>query len=175
VARPDPGRSSGLHGALTERRGWHVGDWSALGWVETALKAGAIGVGIAALLTATGRPIDWAGGPRLAQAIILAALSLGLVAATADRLAEREAIAMAFVLFNNVGHWCMTVAVARDPDVGGFLIAFSALMLAGDLVKIGWLARSGYRVRDLSPAVPFVLTGAYAAGYLALILIQAIG
>ena len=94
------------------------------------------------------------------------------MAAIAERLAEREGIAMAFVLLNSVGHWCMTVAVARDPDVGGLLIAFSALMLAGDLVKIAWLARSGYRVRDLSPAVPFALTGVYAAGYAALILIE---
>lgn len=101
-------------------------------------------------------------------------LSLGLLAAIADRLMERESIAMAFVLFNNVGHWCMTIAVARDPDVGGFLIAFSALMLAGDLVKLVWLARSGYRVRDLSPAIPFVLTGFYAVAYVALILLEVV-
>jgi hypothetical protein len=132
-----------------------------------------MGVGIAALLTASARPIDAAEGARLAQEILLAVLSLGLLAAIADRLVEREGIAMAFVLLNNVGHWCMTVAVARDPDVGGYLVAFAALMLAGDLVKLAWLARTGYRVRDLSPAVPFVLTGVYVAGYLALILLEA--
>jgi hypothetical protein len=159
---------------VTERREWHVGDWSPLGWIETGLKAGAILVGIAALLTAAERPIHAAGGARLAQEIILAVMSLGLLAAIADRLVEREAVAMVFVLFNNVGHWCMTIAVARDPDVGGYLLAFAGLMLAGDLVKLVWLARSGYRVRDLSPAVPFVLTGLYAAGYVALIALEAV-
>ena len=80
---------------------------------------------------------------------------------------------MAFVLLNNAGHWCMTIAVGRDPDVGGELVAFSSLMLAGDLVKLAWLARTGYRVRDLPPAVPFALTGLYAAGYVALLVLEA--
>jgi hypothetical protein len=172
--RPGAGRALRLHRALTGRRPWRVADPGPLGWAETALKAGAIGVGIAALLAATARPIDAAEGARLAQEIVLAVLSLGLLAAIADRLVEREGIAMAFVLLNDAGHWCMTVAVARDPEVGAYLVAFSALMLAGDLVKLVWLARTGYRVRDLSPAVPFVLTGLYAAGYVALLLLEAV-
>ena len=45
-------------------------------------------------------------------------------------------------------------------------------MPAGDLVKPGFLARMGYRVRDLPRAVPLALTGAYAAGYAVLILIE---
>jgi hypothetical protein len=172
--RPRAGRAPGLGDALTGRRPWHVADPGPLGWVETALKAGAIGVGIAALLTATARPIDAAEGARLAQEIVLALLSLGLLAAIADRLVEREGIAMAFVLLNNAGHWCMTIAVARDPDVGGYLVAFSSLMLGGDLVKLVWLVRTGYRVRDLSPAVPFALTGFYVAGYVALLVLEAL-
>jgi hypothetical protein len=126
------------------------------------------------LLTAADRPIDAAAGARLAQEIILAILSLGLTAAIVDRLFEREAIAMAFVLLNAAGHWCMTIAVARDPRVGGYLVAFAALMLAGDLVKLVWLATSGYRVRDLPRAVPIALTGLYAAAYIALLALEAI-
>lgn len=36
-------------------RPWRVGDWDGLGWTETVLKVGGVGVGIAALLTALGR------------------------------------------------------------------------------------------------------------------------
>jgi len=43
-------------------------------------------------------------GVRLVQWIVLAILSLGLVAAIFDRLAGREIVAMAFVLLNNLGH-----------------------------------------------------------------------
>jgi hypothetical protein len=105
--------------------------------------------------------------------ILLGVLSLGLLAAVADRLLEREVIGMAFIPLMLAGHVAMTVALARDGDLGGYVFAFGGLMLAGDLVKLVFLATSGFRVRDLPPAVPFALTGAYAAGYAALLLMQA--
>jgi hypothetical protein len=72
-----------------------------------------------------------------------------------------------------VGHVCMTIALARDDGLGGALITFSALMLVGDLVKLAFLATTGFRVRDLPPAAVYGLTGAYAAGYTALLVMQA--
>jgi hypothetical protein len=152
---------------------WRVGEWGPLGWLETALKAGGVGVGVAALLTALERPVDGPEGLRLAQVILLGVLSAGLVAAIADRVVEREVIGMAFIPLMLAGHVCMTVALARDGDLGGFVVAFGALMLAGDLVKLAFLATSGFRVRDLPRAAVFGLTGAYAAGYAALLLMQA--
>lgn len=153
-------------------RSWHVGSWPALAWAETALKALGIGVGVAALLTALDAPVDGAGGPRLAAVVILAVLSLGLVAAIADRVAEREVVGVVFILAMNAGHWCMTVALARD-EVAGFLVAFAALMLAGDLVKLAFLARSGFTVRAVPRAVVYGLTASYAVAYAALILLGA--
>ena len=69
-----------------------------------------------------------------------------------------------FILAMNVGHWCMTVALARD-DVAGFLVAFAALMLAGDLVKLAFLARTGFTVRTVPRGVVYGLTASYAVGY----------
>ena len=152
---------------------WRVGDWGPLGWVETILKAVGVGVGVAALLTALGRGADGASGLRLAQVILLGVLSAGLVAAVADRLAERELVGIVFIPAMVAGHVCMTVALARDPDLGGFLVAFCGLMLAGDLVKLAFLATSGFRVRDLPRAAVIGLTGAYATGYAALLIMQA--
>jgi hypothetical protein len=150
-----------------------VGEWGPLGWTESVLKGVGAGVGIAAALSALGTPADGPSGLRLAQVVVLAILTLGLVAAVADRLLEREVIGMAFIPLMLAGHVGMTVALARDPGADTALVAFAALMLAGDLVKLVFLATSGFRVRDLPRAAVFGLTGAYAAGYAALLLMQA--
>ena len=150
---------------------WHVGDWGPLGWAETALKSAGVLVGIAALLTALGREPDGAGGARLAAVAILGVMSLGLVAGIADRWIGREAVGFAFILAMVAGHVAMTVALARDGGLDGFLAAFAALMLAGDLVKLAFLRTTGFRVRDIPPVAVYGLTSAYAAGYVALLLI----
>jgi MFS superfamily sulfate permease-like transporter len=150
---------------------WHVGDWGLLGWTETALKGAGALVGIGALLAALDRGPDAASGARLAGVVVLAVLSLGLVAGIADRLREREAVGFAFILAMVAGHLAMTVALARDESAGGALAAFAALMLAGDLVKLVFLRRTGFRVRAVPPAAVYGLTAAYAAGYVALLLI----
>jgi len=165
-----------VRGPLSEApaaRSWHVGEWSGLAWLETTLKVAGIAVGIAALMTALDHPADGASGVRLAGTIILAVLSLGLVAAIADRVADREVVGVVFILGMNVGHWAMTVALARDPDIGGLLLAFAGLMLAGDLVKLAFLATSDFTVRSVPPAVVYGLTSVYAVGYVVLIVIAA--
>ena len=150
---------------------WHVGDWGPLGWAETALKSAGVLVGIAALLTALDGDRDGASGARLAAVVILAVMSAGLVAGIADRLASREAVGFAFILAMVAGHVAMTVALARDGDLGGVLAAFAALMLAGDLVKLVFLRTTGFRVRSVPPAAVYGLTATYAVGYVALLLI----
>lgn len=151
---------------------WHVGDWGPLGWLETVLKVAGIGVGVAALISATGRSADGPEGARLAEVIVLGLLALGLVAAIADRYADREIVGMVFILGMNVGHIAMLIALARDADVGGFLVAFALLMLAGDLVKLVFLATTGFTVRSVPRAAVYGLVGTYAVGYAALILIE---
>ena len=155
-------------------RGWRAANWGPLGWTETVLKLGGVAVGVAALLVTLGEAADGPSGARLAQVIILGLLSVGLVAAIADRIADREIVGVVFVLAMNLGHWCMTVALARDGDLGGYVVAFSALMLAGDLVKLVFLRSTGFRVRDISPSVVYGLTGIYVLGYAALLLLQVI-
>lgn len=154
------------------RAGWRVGPWPALAWLETTLKLGGVGVGVAALVAA---PRDGAHGEaRLAQALVLGALALGLLAAIADRVAEREVVGVAFILLSNVGHGCMLAAVALG-DVDAHLLAFALLMLAGEAAKLAFLRRSGFRVRDVSPAVVYGLTAGYALGYVALAGLAAAG
>ena len=150
---------------------WHIGDWGPLAWAETALKTAGILVGIAALLTASDHEPDGASGARLAAVVILAVLSLGLVAGILDRLAGRELVGFLFILGMVAGHVAMTVALARDGGLEGYLAAFAALMLAGDLVKLVFLRTTGFRARDVPPAVVYGLTSSYAVAYVALLVI----
>lgn len=148
-----------------------MGQWGGLGWLETALKLGGVGVGVAALVRAVGHPADAPAGGRLAEVVILAVLCLGLLAAIADRLWEREIVGVVFILAMNAGHIAMLAALLRDPDTGALLAAFAALMLAGDLVKLVFLATTGFAPRSAPRAVAYGVVGAYVAGYVALILI----
>lgn len=153
--------------------GWHVAKWSQLAWLETILKAGALAIGSAALISALGQGV-WAlpGGLRLAQMIVLGILALGLLAAIADRLRGREIVAMIFVVFNNLGHWGMLIALAARSGPGAALAAFAALMLAGDLVKLVFLKTSGFTVPNTPRAVLYGLTGVYVAGYALILLLE---
>lgn len=103
--------------------------------------------------------------------IVLALLCLGLLAAIADRYAEREVIGMAFVIGMNAGHLAMLAALLRYGGLDDALLAFALLMLAGDLVKLVFLATTGFRVRSVPPAAVYGLTGAYAVGYVVLAVI----
>lgn len=151
------------------RTAWHVGEWGRLGWLETALKTGGVGVGIASLIAAAGHSGDGPGGARLAQVIVLAVLCLGLLAAIADRFADREIVGMAFIVAMNAGHLAMLGALLRYGGLDGALVAFACLMLAGDLVKLVFLRTTGFTVRSVPPVAVYGLTGTYVVGYLALI------
>ncbi len=157
----------------TDSKRWHVAAWPPLAWLETAIKLVALGLGIAAFIDAAGTgAFELPGGARLAQVVLLAILSLGLLAAIGDRLIEREVIAMAFVLVNNAGHWGMLGALLLG-DNGHGVALFAALMLAGDLVKLLFIAlHTDFTVRDLPRTVLYALTGVYVGGYALLLLLE---
>jgi hypothetical protein len=153
-------------------RGWHVGKWGPLGWAETVLKSAGVIVGIGALVAVRGAEADWAPGWRLAQVVVLGLLCVGLVAAIADRLAERELVGIVFIVAMTVGHLCMTLALARADDLGLYLVAFCVLMIAGDLIKLVFLRTTGFRVRDIDPAVVHGLVITYLVGYAVVLALQ---
>jgi hypothetical protein len=160
-------------GTPASTKKWYVGDWPPLAWAETILKLIAIVFGIVALVQAiSAGAFALPSGPRLAQFLILAFLSLGLLVAIFDRLAEREIVAMVFVILNNLGHWGMVVALATRPGPGWLLVAFAGLMLLGDLVKLSFLRVHDFSVRDTPRAVLYGLTSVYVVGYLAILLLE---
>ncbi len=157
----------------TTGKTWHVASWPLLAWLETGVKLVALALGIVALVQAlAGGALALPDGVRLAQLLILAFLSLGLVVAVFDRLAEREIVAMVFVLLNNLGHWGLVVALANKAGPGWLLPAFAGLMLLGDLVKLAFLRVHDFSVRDRPQAVLYGLTSAYVVGYLVILLLE---
>ena len=155
-------------------QGWHIARWPALAWLETAIKLVAIAVGVAAFVTAlsSGGALALPGGRRLVQLIVLALLALGLLAAIYDRWLEREIVAMAFVLVNNLGHWGMTLALTSDTLSSGYLVAFCALMLIGVVIKLVFLRVHAFQVRDIPRTVLFGLTSVYVVGYGVILLLE---
>lgn len=157
----------------TPAKSWHVAEWPPLAWLETIIKLAAIVVGLIALAQAlSSGTFGLPGGIRLAQLVVLTVLALGLLAAILDRIIGREIVAMAFVILNNLGHWGMVVALAFSPGPGVLLVAYAALMLVGDLVKLVFLKVHDFSVRDLPKTTLYGLTGFYVLGYVALLLLE---
>ena len=154
------------------RPAWHLGDWGPLGLLETLIKAIAFIAAYAALAEGWGGSFGLPSGAGLAQLALLGVAELGLLAAIGDRLVEREISAMMFVVFNNLAHLAMIGALLFDPGPEGLLVAFATLMAAGDMVKLGWLASSGFTVREVPPALVQGLTAAYVAVYLAVLVLE---
>src|SRR6185437_1930417 len=97
--------------AATEQRAWHVGTYEPLAWAETAVKAAACVVAYVALVQARERTLHAPDGIHSAEIGLLGIAELGLLFAIGDRLIERELIALAFVVFNNVAHLGMLYAL----------------------------------------------------------------
>jgi uncharacterized membrane protein YkgB len=157
-----------------ETREWHVAEWSPLAWLETGIKAIALMLGIVAAVRAlVGGGLAFPSGFRLAQLIVQGLLSLGLIAAIFDRLAEREIVAMVFVIINSVGHWGMLLALASQVGPDRLLLGFAGLMLLGDLVKLGFLmTHPEFTVRDTPRAALYGLTLFYVVGYVLILIFE---
>jgi hypothetical protein len=149
---------------------WHVGDYGPLGWAETAVKAAAFVCAYIAFAHALDRSLHSPAGIRIAELVLIGVAELGLLAAIGERLIEREAVAMGFVVFNNAAHAGMLYALFAVPGPGGLVSLFCGLMLAGEAIKLVWLRTSDFRVREIAPLVVQGLVAAYAVVYLVALL-----
>ncbi len=151
---------------------WHIAKWSSLAWLETIIKSIAILIGIAALVNALSNgTFELPSGVQLAQSVVLGILSLGLVAAIFDRLSRRDIVSMVFVIFNNLGHWGMLIALAFIPGPAALLVYFSVLMLVGDLVKLASFKMDKFSLSGVSSTTLYGLTGFYVVGYAILLML----
>ncbi|MDH3684379.1 MAG: hypothetical protein OEV40_31040 [Acidimicrobiia bacterium] len=150
------------------QRGWHTADWGPWGWAETVIKligiVVAVGAAIddgAASIPDTHRLSYW----------LLFAVAVGYIGSIADRLADREVIAMGFLAATLLGHWSIVYAMGRADWPSTPVRVFAGLMVLGDLIKLGYFATTKTQVRGIPWPVPFALTGilviSYAAAFIA--------
>lgn len=158
---------------MTQTKTWHIAKWPPLAWLETVIKLMALGIGVGTAVSSLTNPtFSLPTGAGLIQFILLIILSLGLVAAIFDRLADREIIAMGFVVLNNLGHWGMVLALATTASLGNAVWLFAGLLLLGDLVKIWFIKATNFTVRDYPQRTLYILTGFYVVGYALILLLE---
>jgi hypothetical protein len=150
----------------TAERSWHIGDYHPLAWAETAVKGMAFLVAYAAFAHALDRSLHSPSGVRIAELVLLGVAELGLLVAIADRVLDRELIALAFVVLNNAAHAGMLYALLAVPGPGELISLFCGLMLAGELLKLRWLHEARPSLPQLSVMAAQAFVVAYAAIYL---------
>jgi hypothetical protein len=152
-------------------RAWHVGEYGALGWAETALKAAAFVCAYVAFVQALGRSLHSPNGIHIVELALIGVAELGLLAAIGDRLIERETVAMVFACLNNLAHLGVLYALLAVPGPGGLVSLFCGLMLAGEAVKLVWLEAEHVTMRGLSTLALQALVGGYALIYSAALVV----
>lgn len=155
-----------------ESKKWYFGNWQVLGWVESGLKIFAFMFAYLLVYNALSfGNLAIPHGKTLIVWIIQLILSLGLLAAIFDRYKIKEIFAMIFVIFNNLAHWGIVIAIANPANLSIDLILFYGLMLLGDFVKLIFLKTSGFKIEGVPQIALYGLTGIFIAGYLTNLLI----
>ena len=143
--------------------GWHTADWGPWGWAETMVKLLAIVVGVSAAIGGGAAAVP--GDHRLTYWLLLV-VAVGYVGSIFDRLADKEIIAMGFVVLTLVGHWSVVYAMGGAEFPSSSVRLFAGLMLVGDLIKLGFFATTRSSVRGIPWTIPFAMTSALCLCYL---------
>lgn len=145
-----------------DQKQWYFGNWTGLGWLETGLKLAGHAIAFYALTQ-----IPAGISPALSFPVILLGLiTLSYVAAIYDRWLEKEITAMLFVVVNVTAHAAMTWTLTHANNNLYFLgLMFAALMLAGDLVKIAFLLRTKFTVRNVTTRQMVTLVAGLVIAY----------
>ena len=144
---------------------WHFYNWTFLGWLETGIKAIALIIGLRSFwLSRVSQIWILPSGIQLVRWIVLGVLSLGIFAAIYNRWQNKEIVSMIFVLFNNLGHWGMFLALTRNTG-WAILPIFAFLMMLGDLIKIIFLKQQHYTEKNIPHNIFIKLTLIFVLGY----------
>ena len=151
--------------SLANPQQWHWSGMRSLGWLETAIKFLAMAVAFVALAQTLPAAFGWPTGiPGTLRFVAAAAMTLLLVLAIYDRIADREVFAMAFLPLNIGAHAAYVYLIQAGPEHFAVWL-YPALMLAGDLVKFAAIRVYDMHVREFGPRVLYFLTEVFLAGY----------
>ncbi len=144
-----------------------------LAWVETVLKLLAFAVSYYAFageLSGGKSAAAISGTPTIVRLSVAGFLTLMLMFAVYDRYLDRETFAMIFVFLNIAAHSFFVYRILRGTDVDWALLAFPALMLAGDTVKMFEIGAYHMQVRQFKEPVLYALTSIFVVGYIIILI-----
>ncbi|MBN1855666.1 MAG: hypothetical protein JW846_01780 [Dehalococcoidia bacterium] len=155
------------------KSGWHVAPMNRLEWVETGLKVTAMVIAfIVVVRVIVSGDFSWSGVDGGLQARIFRWMAIALAIAIVDRLQQRELVSIAFVIFNDLAHWSMHFALLSGFSMAAPIVAYCALMAAGDVVKIVFFATTGYTVRGAPRALLVAGVAAFVVGYVVILVLS---
>ena len=126
-------------------KSWHVANWGFWGWLETGLKLVGIVAGYIAFFNSSAVSTMTIGGsPRLAAIILVALLTLAMIAVIYMRITQKELISIGYSILNALGHISLLIALLRVPEQRTLPIIFAVMFVLGELAKQRFLAISGY-------------------------------
>lgn len=145
---------------------WYIAPMSRLEWLETAAKTIAIVIAFATFIRvfAPGE-LETPTGALGTQSRILMWMAIGLAIAVLDRLQQRELLSIGFVIMNDLAHWAMFLSLLSGLTTMAPVIAYCALMMAGDIVKLVFFATTGYTVRGAPRPLLLAGVGAFVIAY----------
>ncbi len=153
---------------------WYVAPMSRLEWLETILKMAAMVVAFVTFArTVNASGMSAPAGSAGIQSRIFFWMAVGLALAIVDRLQQREVFAIGFVVVNDLAHWAMYLSFMSGLTQMGPVIAYCALMLAGDLAKLAFFATSPYTVRGVPKPLLLAGVAAFVVAY-AVVLVLAL-
>ncbi len=156
-----------MAGNYHESRGtWYVAPMSRLEWVETIFKSAAIVIAFITFVREfTPGELQQPAGAAGTQSRIFMWMAIALAIAILDRLQQRELFSIGFVVMNDLAHWAMYLSLLSGLTAMGWVIAYCALMMAGDIAKIVFFVTSGYTVRGAPRPLLLSGVGAFVVAY----------
>ena len=150
---------------MTDTR-WHVAKRRFLSWAEMLVKLIATGVAIYAVTLPPVRAAAWNVGSVIGVTI-LAVLSIARLVAIWDRLRRREVVSMILAPISCIGHGAALANALVSRGIVPTVATFAAVMLAGDLIKIAFIRKTGFTLDGVSRERLIGLTVIYVIGYAA--------
>eukprot|EP01119_Soliformovum_irregulare_P009199 TRINITY_DN22395_c0_g1_i1.p1 TRINITY_DN22395_c0_g1~~TRINITY_DN22395_c0_g1_i1.p1 ORF type:complete len:166 (-),score=34.21 TRINITY_DN22395_c0_g1_i1:63-560(-) len=157
-------------------RDWRCQKYGPLGWMETLVRAIAVGVGLASL-SVYNSDTQVLSSYRLAQIVLMAILGGIYVALIVQRVLDKEIFALGFSVFMAVGHWVMTIVtiLSLPAKLGPFLFTYALLQALAEYIKIMFLLLAeNPEVRFFNKPILLAMCGFFIIIYLVVIIMQVI-
>lgn len=156
----------------TTSQTWHMGEWGFWGWLETAVKGLGILIGFVAFFDGlSADEFIFGDHPHLAAVILLALLTVGMIAPLVLRYTQKEVVSMAYAILNFLGHGALLFGLLRQPDQERYVVLFGAAFVIGELVKQRFLTITGYAEMGQTTQQMLNYSRIVAAVYLVLIIL----